>query len=287
MIRYYAYYSVGGYKDFFLGDNLTKHEYTYYLPLLPAYRKRAEQNPEYAKKVAQLEKLPQIGLLSNDDSKGFPKQGEAMITHSGYELIYRHVEEDTVAICCRDIASLDKDDVGRPIPFVFCLICDKKEEWSQMDNIALYWAEHIVEVKKILANMLHLDSETIGLRFSLSDFNKWILELPHHSVPLMDAQKAFVLYPSGIDLHETIRMQELQKLDASDFPSSSSNDDENLTLSENEHRRLLKKAVKEARDEITNEMEQQKRKQFLVSMTIGFVLGFLLALLFSTCGHNK
>lgn len=286
MIRYFAYYSVGGYKDFFLGDNLSKHEYTYYLPLLPAYRKRAEQNPEYSKKVAELEKLPQIGLLSNDDSKGFPKQGEAMIAHSGYELIYRHIEDDTVAICCRDIASLDKDDVGRPIPFVFCLICDNREEWSQMDNIALYWAEHLAEAKKILANMLHLDSETSGLRFSIDDFNKWILGLPHHSVPLMDAQKAFVLRPLDADLRETIRLQELQKLNVSDFPSSSINDDVHLTLSENEHRRLLEKAVEKARDEITNEMEQQKRKHFLVSMTIGFVLGFLLALLFSTCGHK-
>lgn len=287
MIRYYAYYSVGGYKDFCLGDDLSKHKYTYYLPLLPAYRKRAEQNPEYLGKVAQLEKLPPFGLLSNDDPKGFPKQGEAMIAHSGYELIYRHIEDDTVAICCRNIASLDKDDVGRPIPFVFCLVCDSREEWPRMDSFALYCAEHLVEAKKRFADMLHLDSETSGLRFSIADFNDWILKMPSVSFSLMETGKVFVRRPFETDISETIRLQELQGLEVNDFPASAIVVEVPRTLTEDEHRRLLEKAVQEARDEMTNEMEQYKRKHFFVSIAIGFVFGFILALLFGTCGHNK
>ena len=31
MLRYYSYYSVGGYKDFFLGDSDNKAENTYYI----------------------------------------------------------------------------------------------------------------------------------------------------------------------------------------------------------------------------------------------------------------
>lgn len=290
MIRYYTYYSVGGYKDFFLGDNLSNHEYVYYMPLIPAYRKRAENNPEYAEKVARLEKLPQMELLTREDTKRFPKHGEAMISHGGYDLIYRHIEGEIVALSCRDIDSLDNDDIGRPIPFVFCLVCDSREEWKQMDSLAIYWAEHLAEVKKKLAGMLHLDSDTSGLRFSMADFNKWIEELKTcHSVSLMEVRKAYVLRPSTIDLQDTIRLQGLDNLDVLDFPSATINiiKDVHHTLTEDEHKKLLAMAVQDARNEITAQLKQQKRKLMFVSVAIGFVLGFILALLFSTCGHNK
>ena len=35
MLRYYSYYSVGGYKDFYLGSNADQFDASYYLSLLP------------------------------------------------------------------------------------------------------------------------------------------------------------------------------------------------------------------------------------------------------------
>ena len=32
MIKYFAYYSVGGYKDMYLGNSELNEEYTYYSP---------------------------------------------------------------------------------------------------------------------------------------------------------------------------------------------------------------------------------------------------------------
>lgn len=39
MLRYYSYYSVGGYKDFYLGSNADQFEASYYLSLLPVWEK--------------------------------------------------------------------------------------------------------------------------------------------------------------------------------------------------------------------------------------------------------
>lgn len=49
MLRYYSYYSVGGYKDFILGTSEEKQEATYYLPLLPVLEERAKTDEDAAK----------------------------------------------------------------------------------------------------------------------------------------------------------------------------------------------------------------------------------------------
>lgn len=41
MLRYYSYYSVGGYKDFYLGSNADQFEASYYLSLLPVWGKKS------------------------------------------------------------------------------------------------------------------------------------------------------------------------------------------------------------------------------------------------------
>ena len=53
MLRYYSYYSVGGYKDFILGTSEDKQEATYYLPLLPVLEERAKTDEDAAKQRLQ------------------------------------------------------------------------------------------------------------------------------------------------------------------------------------------------------------------------------------------
>ena len=64
MLSYYSYYSIGGYKDLFLGTNNNKEEATYYLPLLPVLEERAKNDVEIAKVVGELKSLPAIKQLS-------------------------------------------------------------------------------------------------------------------------------------------------------------------------------------------------------------------------------
>ena len=43
MLHFYTYYSVGGYKDMYLGNSgMTDVAQTYYLPLLPSMKQKAD-----------------------------------------------------------------------------------------------------------------------------------------------------------------------------------------------------------------------------------------------------
>ena len=79
MLRYYSYYSVGGYKDFYLGSNTDQFEASYYLSLLPVWEKRAQEkdDSELQKKVDELKKLPSIKVM---DEKFQEKKFTASIT---------------------------------------------------------------------------------------------------------------------------------------------------------------------------------------------------------------
>ena len=43
MIHYYTYYSVGGYKDMYLGSEASEVERAYYLPLLDVEERQAKE----------------------------------------------------------------------------------------------------------------------------------------------------------------------------------------------------------------------------------------------------
>jgi hypothetical protein len=74
MLRYYSYYNVGGYKDMFLGDSNMKTDKTYFLPLLPIWKKKASAgDSDLAAKVKSLEALTSIKIVTRDESYGLPK----------------------------------------------------------------------------------------------------------------------------------------------------------------------------------------------------------------------
>ena len=100
MLRYYSYYSVGGYKDFYLGSNADQFEASYYLSLLPVWEKRAQDkdDAELQKKVDELKKLPSIKVMDEKQSYGMPNAGNSLFSHGGYKLIYEHLEGDIYAL---------------------------------------------------------------------------------------------------------------------------------------------------------------------------------------------
>ena len=76
MLRYYSYYSVGGYKDFYLGSNADQFDASYYLSLLPVWEKRAQEkeDAELQKKVDELKKLPSIKEWTKNRVMECPRQ---------------------------------------------------------------------------------------------------------------------------------------------------------------------------------------------------------------------
>ena len=72
MIRYYTYYSCGGYKDLFVGSDLDQADASYFIPLINVWKK--SNKPEMAEKIARAEGVQHVKLITNTDSFGFPTE---------------------------------------------------------------------------------------------------------------------------------------------------------------------------------------------------------------------
>ena len=55
MIRYYTYYSCGGYKDLFIGSDVDQADASYFIPLLNVWKK--SDKPGMAEKIKRAEML--------------------------------------------------------------------------------------------------------------------------------------------------------------------------------------------------------------------------------------
>ncbi len=213
MLRYYSYYSVGGYKDMYLGNLEMKETETYFLPLLPVWKKKAIDNNdnELSAKVNYLESLPSIKILKNDDVYGFPKECGNVISHGAYKVIYYGVQSGEYVLAIRDIAGMAKDETGRSIPFLIAIVGDDK---TILDKICSYIIGNMDSTEKFLSKMFRYDADKNGICFCLQDFNKWIEEISAKTLALskvdVSNDKAFVLIPDGLNKNIAVKEQSLQ-----------------------------------------------------------------------------
>ncbi len=173
MIRYYAYYSVGGYKDMYLGNSDMKEKATFYLPLLPVMSKKAVSDPSLIKTIESLENLPKINILSSDNLRNLPKEALTMISHGGYKVMLHCSTSGEDILAFRDIPSNEKDENGRSIPFMM-LFVGKKED--RLDFLASYFFTHISTVQQRLSSMFAYDVQKNGIEFKLKKMNEFVDE---------------------------------------------------------------------------------------------------------------
>lgn len=176
MLKYYAYYSVGGYKDLYLGNSEMDASDTYYLPLLAIERKRAEDEKDEVlkEKVASLDQLPKICLVTKKENYGLPQTCTPLISYGGYKLICLHESGGTHALVLRDIKSTTIDEAGRKIPFLLIIIADTVADSAKLYKIAAYWANHLNTVESTIDSMIGYDATVNGVKFKLKEFNSWI-----------------------------------------------------------------------------------------------------------------
>ena len=284
MLRYYSYYSVGGYKDFLLGSKDSGEEAAYYLPLLPVLEKRAENDTEAEKQAEYLKKLPAIKQLSADNTYGLPIPARTLFSHGGYKFIYRHLEEGNYAIALRNIANKGKDENGRSIPFMFVIMGDSTEDVKALDVIATYIAASISTVEEMLPRFLYMDIEKNGLKFELAKFNSWIDDvITKHTSTILPTVAggvkvhakpgavALLVLPSGISAETAIAEQ---KITSPQFPCVSETD----ILSKDNPEQLVKQALALA-DELKEERRRSRtfRKSVVVAGIGGLFVGALIA----------
>lgn len=289
MLRYYSYYSVGGYKDFILGTNQSGVEATYYLPLLPALEERAKDDAEVSKTLQSLKRLPRIKQLSASETYNLPISARTLFSHAGYKLIYRHLEGPYFALALRDISDKNKDELGRTIPFMFVITADETEDLKSLDILATYFASHIKSVEAVMSTHLYMDIEKNGLKFEVEKFNDWIKTIirDYHSsvLPTMNGKTiiqaennsvALLVIPEGISEQKAITEQKIENMNITSVK-------EIEILSKEDPERLVKQMLA-----LTEELKDERKQNALIKKGViaAGVGGLLVGALIASCCHK-
>lgn len=174
MIRYYAYYSCGGYKDLYLGNSSLQTEYTYFLPLLATWQKGSK--PEYIEKLRQIEGLQQIEVISKDNSFDFPPQAKNLFSHGGYRVIYLTLSNGDTCLSVRDITNGAKDEEDRDIPFNILITASGKDDVKVLDQFCLDFLKQPNGFYELMSPLFSYDPIINGIKFHLGKLNSAIYD---------------------------------------------------------------------------------------------------------------
>lgn len=215
MIKYYAYYNHGGYKDLYLGNSEDCVPTRYFLPLLTVY----ESDESMADKVKEWKELPtMVNLSTNTQEYNYPEDAKVMVSHAGYKLQYRMVGKMGV-LSLRDIAG-NKDAYGRSCPFVFMMVADTDEECHLLDSVCYYIWKNLGETESVLSSLFINDFNVNGLRFELKRLNDYLQQILVSTneaieVNTYNRRVSFFLVPEGMRFATAFEEQQLTKNDIS------------------------------------------------------------------------
>lgn len=182
MIKYYTYYSCGGYKDIYIGSDQDSSYASYFIPLLNVWKK--SNKPENADKIARAEKVQHIELISKSNSAGFPAECNLMFSHGGYKAILRTLKDGRQCFAIRDISNGAKDEEGRDIPFNFLFLANGQESIEQLDALAVSYLTMGNEIDEIISSSISYDPIINGVKFDLSKLNQLLTDQPELSKKL-------------------------------------------------------------------------------------------------------
>lgn len=287
MLKYYSFYSVGGYKEFFLGDLENNAEYTYYFPLLSILEEEARNTESVTERVEKLKALPKIGQISESNTFGLPGSAQLMFTDKGYKLLYRHLEGDTYALAIKDINNNATDDVGKPTPFLFVILGEGNKDVQSLNVLAAYFANNLTKVQATIAGFIGMNQELNGLEFNNAQCNAWvngILEeqksknviTTEGTITLNGSQGAtpLLVLPEGWTEKEAVAEQELNGKNVNCVA-------EKDLVSKDDPKRLLEQMELMSDKIIAGKKKLRRWKIFvIVAAVAALVLGILLARLF-------
>lgn len=284
MLKYYSYYNVGGYKDMFLGDSSMKADKTYFLPLLPVWKKKASAgDKELATKVEVLETLPSIKIVTKDDSHGLPQNAKILFSHGGYKVMLTSSYTGETIFAIRDIESSSKDETGRTIPFLLVIVGTSESDKVLLEKVAAYASSHLDSFSKKISSLFSYDSEKNGLAFALSTLTAYINKIAEQSnnslltmqgEVLLESKRADVpllILPEGID--KSLAMQE-QELSGKRVNIVNLLD----VIPLDNHERLIA-ILKGRKNRATTGLLSDKRVLYLLggAAFLGFLLGYFIA----------
>lgn len=284
MLKYYSYYNVGGYKDMFLGDSSMKADKTYFLPLLPVWKKKAQAgDKDMASRVQSLEHLPMIKIVTVDDNHGLPRSAKVLFSHGGYKVMLTASESGETIFAIRDIETSSKDESGRTIPFLLVITGSSDNEKKMLERVAAYASSHLETFSKKVSVLFSYDSNKNGISFDLAALTAYINKISQQSNNslltmrgefVIEGNKADVpllIVPEGINKNLAIQEQGLsgKKVNTIDLLDIIPLDNHDKLVA------ILKRSGHRTQTSIFSD----KRVLYLLGgvALIGFILGYIIA----------
>lgn len=220
MIRYYAYYNHGGYKDFYLGNQEENVKSKFFLPLLAVHEQSLEENSdndELRKQVEHQMQLPKLVVLSDTTSEyNYPREARVLMSHGGYKMLYKRLNHRYYALAIRDIAG-PKDVYGRQSPFNIMFV-GEQGDLMNLDKFAEYICNNYISFWEFISTLFVNDLNENGLRCDierLTSFLHSIIEKEEHSSFLGSSNLPvrLLVVPSLYNLNTALKEQNLNRRD--------------------------------------------------------------------------
>ena len=188
MIKYYAYYNQGGYKDFYVGTHEEEVKSKYYLPLLAIHERSLAENPDDDEMTSLVEHqrcLPKLITLSDKTiDYNYPPNARVLMSHGGYKVLYKSIGCSNYALAIRDIAG-PKDVYGRQTPFNMMFIGDSQKDIKPLDIIAEYVRQNISSFETEIGSIFVNDINENGLRCDIGILQNKLNGIIENGTPLM------------------------------------------------------------------------------------------------------
>ena len=219
MIKYYAYYNHGGYKDFYLGSQEEDVKSKYFLPLLAVHELSLSKNPndtELKNQVEHQRSLPKLIALSDKTIEyNYPKQARTLMSHGGYKVLYKSIGCFQYVLAIRDIAG-PKDVYGRQTPFNMMFIGDDQKDLKGMDIIAEYIRNNILSFEGAIGSIFINDIKENGLRCEIGKLRDKLNEIIENGSPFtiddnMNPSVRMLVIPNMSMLNSAIKEQNLDR----------------------------------------------------------------------------
>lgn len=221
MIKIYAYYNYGGYKDFYIGNIEEKQTIKYFLPLLSVHEQILIENPydeALKNQVEHQKELPKIVALSDSTADyNYPNQARILMSHSGYKVIYKHLNNEQQVLAIRDIIG-PKDTYGRQSPFNMMFIGEGDKDRKLMDIIAEYLRHEISSFENTVNQVFASDFKENGLRCDVGVLIRWLNEIIDKGVAFeydnnIKLPVKMLIISNNTSLNTSLREQDIRKGD--------------------------------------------------------------------------
>ena len=177
MIKFYAYYSFGGYRELYLGNTDSEARFSWYFPMIPVWEARLkdkENEKDRSMLEAALALTPHIEDVGRGGENAIPREAYNMVSYGGFDMMYRKAGLGQV-LAVKDIASMD--DTGRPAPFMLLFVSTDEDGAVLLDKLSESLLSNMRSFKEKMSGLFVYDLQKNGLRFDLETMNRLLNEV--------------------------------------------------------------------------------------------------------------